>query len=373
MPRRGHVPPDAPGSQAAVPLGRWSTWLGLAGALLLFLAAVRLLSVATESYAHAIEGPLRQVIDGDASALGASWLASYGLLNGSAVAAIGLSFHAAGLLDPTEAFLMLGGSRLGASGVVVLVGGLEFLQHRRYGFRHAVGLGLLAFLVSHAVYVPTTALGYLLLSTTGVGEALAERLHPPVSHLAGGPGPSEALLDVMGPGLMVLVAIVLVVVSLRLFDRLLDHLDPQALHDRVLVRLDDRWVSLGVGALATALSTSVAFSLGILVPLYNRGHVTRREMVPYILGANVATLSDTFLVAIVLGSPTSMAMLLLLAGLAVAVTSLALVAYRPWLASLERLEALITRSRAHTIAFLASLLVGPGLLLLPSLLGWTVP
>ncbi|NIT89402.1 MAG: sodium:phosphate symporter, partial [Gemmatimonadetes bacterium] len=41
---------------------------------------------------------------------------------------------------------------------------------------------------------------------------------------------------------------------------------------------------------------------GVLVPLFNRRGVTRDEVTPYVLGANVTTLLDTFVVAVALQS-----------------------------------------------------------------------
>jgi len=40
----------------------------------------------------------------------------------------------------------------------------------------------------------------------------------------------------------------------------------------------------------------------VIVPLYNRGHIKRNEIMPFVLGANIGTLFDTLIVAIALNT-----------------------------------------------------------------------
>ncbi len=80
----------------------------------------------------------------------------------------------------------------------------------------------------------------------------------------------------------------------------------------------------------TGLNTSVAFWLGVIVPLYNRDYVTRREIIPYTLGGNGGTLSDTFVVAMVLGTEAGIAVITTLAVIGLAVTLVALAGYGPY-------------------------------------------
>jgi len=86
------------------------------------------------------------------------------------------------------------------------------------------------------------------------------------------------------------------------------------------------------------VSTSVAFSLGVVVPLYNRGYVDRREMVPYIMGASLGTLTDTLLVALALQSTVGVVLVLLVFGSTTATTLVALLLYDRYLAVVERLH-----------------------------------
>jgi len=56
------------------------------------------------------------------------------------------------------------------------------------------------------------------------------------------------------------------------------------------------------GAGVTLLTMSVAMSLTLLVPLVAKGYVRRANTLPYIAGANITTLVDTLVAAILLGN-----------------------------------------------------------------------
>ena len=43
----------------------------------------------------------------------------------------------------------------------------------------------------------------------------------------------------------------------------------------------------------------------MLVPLASRGYIKREESIPYIMGANITTLADTLVAAMVLGNPVA--------------------------------------------------------------------
>jgi hypothetical protein len=56
-----------------------------------------------------------------------------------------------------------------------------------------------------------------------------------------------------------------------------------------------------VGCAVTMLTLSVSVSLTLLVPLVAKGHLRRANTLPYIAGANITTLADTLVAAILLG------------------------------------------------------------------------
>jgi sodium-dependent phosphate cotransporter len=340
------------------------------GTVLLFLFAVQLLGAATEAAAPALERFLERVVVGDAPALGLSWVAAYVLANGSVVAALALSLFGSGLLSVSQLFLMIAGSRLGAAAIVVVVGALDYLQKDRYAIQEAVSLGLLTFLVTHSVYLPVTAVGYLAQPVLGepfraVGDGIALGVRP----LGWFEPVTAAVTALVGPALAFGLAVALLFGSMHLFDRLLGRVDTETIREYVFAHFEQPWLSFAIGLAVTMLTTSVAFSLGVIVPLYNRGYVERAELLPYVLGANLGTLLDTLVVAIVLETAVGTATVLFLLAVATLLTLLALLFHRRYAAVVERVHGRLVDDRRAFVAFLASLVLAPlALLVVPLVL-----
>lgn len=335
-------------------------WLGGLISLALFLFGVQLLGTATEAAAVPLGRFFDRYVAGDVRALGVSWVATYALTNGSVVAALAVSLFDAGVVTATQLYLMVAGSRLGAAAIVVFVGALDYLQKRRYSVGKAISLGLLTFLLTHSVYLPATLVGYLLLpwfrtAFADVGGHL-ELTFQPLSVLEPA---TTAIVDAVGAAPGFGVAVLVLFGSLNLFDRVLKRVDTEWLRQRVFRRFRRRWVSLGLGVLVTGITTSVAFSLGVIVPLYNRGYLERREVVPYVLGANIGTLFDTVVVAVVLESPEAVAFVLALLVVGTAVTLVELLWFSVYFDAIEGFHTRLVDDRRALAAFLVSLVLVP--------------
>lgn len=328
----------------------------------LFLFAIRLLGTATSALSPLIESVLGQVLVGDVSSLGVAWLASYALGNGSVVAALALSLFSADLLTPSQLFMMVAGSRLGSAAVVLFIGALDWVQKRRLTLEESLHFGLLAFVLTASVYLPATVIGYVsvpwfrpllpVVSPTRIGVRSPSVFEPLAA----------SLTRQYGAGVVFLLAIALVFASLELFDRVFDRVDTDSLRSNYLVYLDSPWLSFAVGLLVTGVTTSVAFSLGVVVPLFNRQYVTRREIVPYVLGANVGTLVDTLVVAVVLESPVGVSTVLLLVVLSALLSVLALASYDAYYGAVEStLDAILSNRAVFALALTVLVAVPLGL------------
>ena len=86
------------------------------------------------------------------------------------------------------------------------------------------------------------------------------------------------------------------------FDQVLPTIGEDELENRPDAWYERKWPMflLGVGVCALTLSVSVA--LTVLVPLVAKGHLRRANTLPYIAGANITTLIDTLVAAILLGN-----------------------------------------------------------------------
>lgn len=349
---------------------RWRTGILGIGALLslgAFLFAVQLLGTATGAAADPLERLFAQYVGSPGSAVGVGWLATYAITNGSVVAAIAVSLFQASVLTGQQLFLLISGSRLGGAAIVVLIGAFDYLQKRRYTFGEATGLGTLTFLLTYAVYLPATVGGYLVLPhVQSILERTATRYTITIESLSVFESVCDGIVAAIGVGPGLLTAVGLLFGSLTLFDRVLERVETEWLRDRLFRHFERRWVAFALGVLITGITTSVAFSLGVIVPLYNRGYVKRREIVPYVLGANVGTLFDTLVVAVLLESTAGVAIVLTVVILATFVTIVLLIAFRPFHRSIGILQSRLVDDRRYLTGFLLSLLLVPlGLVLLP--------
>lgn len=349
-----------PSPRRALP--RW--WRALL-AVLLFVGAVRALGAAAESMGPTLASYLAVVIHDDASALGAGWLATYLIANGSIVAGLGVTLVESAALGPARSFLLISGSRLGAATFVLLVGVLDFLRtHPRPRLRHALGLGFLAFLVTHTIYLPATALGYALFpplydlfqgalpTTMEIGPM--RRIGMLARGLTGRIGP----LPVAGLGLLLTLA------SLRLFDRFLAGIDEERLQERCDAWLHRGGLSFAFGLVLTAVTTSIAVSVAALVPLFNRRLLGTRRLIPYLLGAGLGTMADTLLVALLLGSESGLAVVLVLVGSAATITLAAVLRLATYASRVARAFDLVVSRPLAALAFAGLLVVLPAWLLL---------
>jgi nucleotide-binding universal stress UspA family protein len=78
--------------------------LGAFVSLLLFLFAVQLLGASTAAAAAPLERFFRRYVAGSGRALGANWLATYVLTNGSVIAALSVSLFKTGILTASRLF-----------------------------------------------------------------------------------------------------------------------------------------------------------------------------------------------------------------------------------------------------------------------------
>jgi sodium-dependent phosphate cotransporter len=345
--------------------------VGVLGAITLFLFAVQLLGTATVAAAPVLERVFHRFVNGDPAALGLSWFGAYVLGNGSVIAALALSLFTADILTAEQLFLALAGSRLGAAAIVVFIGALDYVQKRAYTLQKAVSMGLLTFLLTHSIYVPVTLLGYvglpylrgsLLTASDGwrLGIPTPELLEPL----------TRTITTSFGPPASFVLAIAVLLGSLKLFDRFLASVDTTTLRRRFFRHFERTWLSFVIGLVVTVATTSVAFSLGVIVPLYNRGYVERDELIPYVLGANLGTLFDTLVVAIVLESPVGTAVVLVLLLIATLVTLTALAVHGRYSRLVTAVDDRLLEDRRLFVAFVLSLLVGPlALLFVPMAIG----
>jgi Na+/phosphate symporter len=359
-------------TSAEVPrrLFKWSWLRGLVTRLPLFFISITVFIVALVLMKEGAK-PLAPVIrnhfsvDSPASALGFGWLSASLALSGSPVAATALAFLDADVLTPIEAFAMIAGSRLGAAFIVLLIGFVYLLRGQQREV--SLGAGLLSLLVTQITYIPVLALGFFILSRGWVQHWQVEAEEAAISPLDRMIDPIITVIQQYIPTWVLFpVGFLLIVFSLRLFDRLLPelHLKESSL-GQVHHLLYRPLVTFALGAAITSLTMSVSVSLGLLVPLSARGYIRRENIIPYILGANITTFDDTLIAAALLANPAAVTVVLVqMISVTIVSMTILLLTYRQYERLLERLFTLIGRRRRNLVLYILLILFIPlGLLI----------
>jgi len=276
--------------------------LGLSGMFFFILGIQLMKNVA------GLVGPLLQTVLGRFTdtawhALAFGWLSAYAVLSGSPVAAMALSFYATGYLTAETTFFMIMGSRLGAAFIVLVIGAVAVARGKPR--EKALAMGVLSFLVTYSIYIPAILFGWLLIrldvhtwieipTPSILLDYINRYFNPIVAWIV------DRFRDV--PILAFLIAAVAIYAGLALFDKAFGQREVQELKSPRMHRyLKHPAVAFAVGALVTLASTSVSLSFGLLVPLYLNGYIDRREIVPYMMGANITTFIDTLIAAFLYG------------------------------------------------------------------------
>jgi sodium-dependent phosphate cotransporter len=270
--------------------------------LFLFVTALGLMKAGAQALVPTLEGSI--FTDNAWSTLGLGWLGACIVLSGSPIAASALTLLDGGAINQVQAFTMLTGSRLGAAFVVLVVGAIYAARRRGSAGRKApISIGILSLLMTMVVYVPGAVLGYILLER-GTFDSLTFGTSPELTSVTDTLfGWSVDLLKDILPGWTLFpIGLAVLLLGFSMFDRVL----PAVSSDRLAHR-DDAWYTrkwpmflAGCGVCLLTLSVSVA--LTVLVPLVAKGYLRRANTLPYIAGANITTLADTLVAAILLGN-----------------------------------------------------------------------
>ena len=86
-----------------------------------------------------------------------------------------------------------------------------------------------------------------------------------------------------------------------MFDKVLPEVGGERSSDRPDAWYDRKWPMFLLGCGVCMLTLSVSVALTVLVPLVAKGYLRRANTLPYIMGANITTLADTLVAAILLG------------------------------------------------------------------------
>ncbi|MFH0859787.1 MAG: hypothetical protein V1921_01165 [Candidatus Altiarchaeota archaeon] len=293
------------------------------------------------------------------NSFGIAWLASNLILNGSPVAAIAVGLHSSGIISSSVGISAILGSRVGATAIAFLLGGLYYMRGKMLKrslssptvillitlLMSAVSLIVGLLLVRSSVFMSQS---YVRIGHDGIAEPLFFSLF-------------EMLFRLLGPAYSMVASVLIIIIIAELLEKtlLLPEDKKQIMSTGVIDKIvHSQTLSFLAGLVLTAVFFTVAVSFSLLIPLHASKRITREEMIPYIIGANIGTFSDTALIAFFTGNAETV--LLVLA--CVASNILAAMLLLTWDSFPKRIVGLsdmILATRGRTVAFLLSLVMLP--------------
>ena len=347
------VPPPHP---VALPL----RLVYLVAGIGLFVVALGLMKQGAAELVPRLDGSI--FTDGPWSTLGLGWLGACIVLSGSPVAASALTLLDGGAIDRTAAFTMLTGSRLGAAFVVLVAGTVYAVRGVGGAERRApISIGILSLLMTMVTYVPGAVAGYVLLER-GAFDGLDVGTSPGLTSATDTAfGWAVDLAVRVLPGWLLFPAgLGVLLVGFALFDRVLPQVGGEAMEEGKEAWYDRKWPMFLLGCGVCLLTLSVSVALTVLVPLVAKGHLRRANTLPYIAGANITTLADTLVAAVLLGNQDAVRVVVAVTSTVTVWTLVVLLCCFPLVRRVcLGIAARALVSRKHLAAFVVALLVVP--------------
>jgi hypothetical protein len=332
----------------------------------LFVVALGLMKAGAEALVPTLDGSV--FTDGVASALGLGWLGACLVLSGSPVAASALTLLDGGAIDRDQAFAMLTGSRLGASFVVLAVGALYAVRKDRRGDddpKAPLSIGILSFTMTAVAYLPGAFIGLVALQAGWLDDV----------HLAASPEvvsvsdsafgwAVDGAQTVLPDWALFPLGVAVLLLAFKVVDEVLPSVGEQSVDHRSSRWFSTPWLMFALGCLVAFLTLSVSVALTVLVPIVASGRLKREDALPYIAGANITTLADTLVAAVVLGNQDAVRVVLAEAG-GVTVWTLVLLGllYPQVKAFCLTVSDTVLASRGRLVGFVGALFVVPILLI----------
>ncbi|MFH1789091.1 MAG: hypothetical protein ABH834_06900 [Candidatus Altiarchaeota archaeon] len=238
------------------------------------------------------------------NSFGKGWAAAMMILSGSPVAAISVGLHSSSVINAYSAVSAILGSRVGATAVVFLLGGMYYLKGKR--LKRSLGSPTIIFLITFIMSAVALVLALISVKAGVIGAEtqLIDGILPDVNEPAGS-SLADRLCTLLGGTGTLMAGVVLIVLVVELLEKVLvlpedrKMLESTGVVDKFI---KNPYMSFMTGLFLTAIFFTIAVSFSLLVPLYASKRIRREHMIPYIIGGNIGTFSDTVLVALVTGS-----------------------------------------------------------------------
>jgi solute carrier family 34 (sodium-dependent phosphate cotransporter) len=293
---------------------RLTSWMKLVFFLYLFVFAIEIIKKASLMLAPDVKDYLMQGL-GPIKAVCVGWFTTAIAQSSGAVSSVTAAFTGNGLIDlPTAIYIMIGAS-LGTT-ITALVISLVVVSVKRRDFRHGVEIGLSYSIYSALLVFIVVFLEYFFGLFSKVSLFLAELLQDKISLLKVPDlvgiitGPLvDALFKLENNFFLILFGFVILIFTLRFISKaIMEVLGGEDRARRFINKyFDSKYKAYFTGVILTAIVFSSSITIGLLVPLAVSRLISLKKAIPFILGADLGTFTDLFLVALIIDQTNALA------------------------------------------------------------------
>jgi sodium-dependent phosphate cotransporter len=292
----------------------WLKWLRLIAFLYTFILSIELIKKSLTFLEPIINNFLIETLS-PIKAIAVGWFFTSLAQSSGAVSSLTSAFAGQGLLDIQTAVYILVGASLGTT-ITSLVISLLTTSKSKTDFRHGFEIALCYSIYSALLVIVVLILeGFFgLFSKTSL--YLAEFIQPKISYLQI-PNIVETITlpiikiiqIVFHDFALLILGFLILIFSLKFLGKSVVQVLGGELKARKLMNkhFNSPIKIYLIGALLTAIVFSSSITIGLLVPLAVARVISLRKAIPFILGADLGTFTDTFLAAIIIGKPLALA------------------------------------------------------------------
>ncbi len=296
-----------------IPERSWKSFVKLTFFLYLFILAIQLLKKASGMIAP----DAKQFIFANLSpikAIAAGWFSTTLAQSSGAVSSVAISFAGNNIIDlPTAVYILVGAS-MGTT-ITALIISLITVTSKRKDFRHGFEIALCYSIYSFFLVFIVFFLEYFFALFSRTALYLAKLFEGNFSYLR-----VPDIVDLITSPLVsplsennflfvFVIAFLILIFALKYIGRaIIEVLGGEVKAKNFVNRhFDSPIKAYFLGVLLTAIVFSSSITISLLVPLAVAGLIGLRRSIPFILGADLGTFTDTFLVSLIVGETNAIA------------------------------------------------------------------
>jgi len=297
--------------------GKLKAWAKLIGLIYLFILSIELIKKASLFLAPTVKDFLLQGLH-PIKAISVGWFSTAIVQSSGAIATITATFAGNDLLHFSSAVYIVIGAALGTTITAIIIS-LITVSAKRKDFRHGFEIGLCYVIYSVILVVIAFLLEYFFNFFSKTSIFLASKMIGKISILKIPDFTSvitspiiNSLFTKNHKLLILIVGFVILIFALRYIGKAVIGIFGGEENARKFIdkHFESKYKAYLIGALLTAVLFSSSITIGLLVPLAVVRLIGLRRSIPFILGADLGTFTDTFIAALIINKMPALAIAL---------------------------------------------------------------